>query len=111
MIGKVKDQHTRKPAYIYLRQSTMAQVHYHQESTERQYALKDKALQLGWTPSMIRILDRDLGVSGSHMTGREDLRLSWPMYRWARSEGSSLSKPRAWLAPVPSGIGSSDGSS
>ena len=74
MIGKVKDQHTRKPAYIYLRQSTMAQVHYHQESTERQYALKDKALQLGWTPSMIRILDRDLGVSGSHMTGREDFK-------------------------------------
>jgi DNA invertase Pin-like site-specific DNA recombinase len=74
MIGKVEDQHTGKPAYIYLRQSTMAQVHNHQESTERQYALKDKALQLGWTPSMIRILDRDLGVSGAHMTGREDFK-------------------------------------
>jgi DNA invertase Pin-like site-specific DNA recombinase len=74
MIGKVEHQHTGKPAYIYLRQSTMAQVHNHQESTERQYALKDKALQLGWTSSMIRILDRDLGVSGAHMTGREDFK-------------------------------------
>lgn len=74
MIGKVENQHSQKAAYIYLRQSTMAQVHNHQESTERQYALKDKALGLGWTPSMIRILDRDLGVSGAHMTGREDFK-------------------------------------
>ena len=74
MIGKIEDQHRQKAAYIYLRQSSMAQVRHHQESTERQYALKQKALELGWTPAMIRTLDRDLGISGTQMTGREDFK-------------------------------------
>ena len=74
MIGKIADQHLQKPAYVYLRQSSMAQVRNHQESTERQYALKDKAIEMGWSPSTIRILDRDLGVSGAQMTGREDFK-------------------------------------
>jgi len=74
MNGKIADQHLQKPAYIYLRQSTMSQVRNHQESTERQYALKDKAIEMGWNPSMIRILDRDLGVSGAQTTGREDFK-------------------------------------
>jgi DNA invertase Pin-like site-specific DNA recombinase len=52
----------------------MAQVRNHQESTEQQYALKDKAIEMGWNPSMIRILDRDLGVSGAQTTGREDFK-------------------------------------
>lgn len=74
MIGKIEDQHRQKAAYIYLRQSSMAQVRHHQESTERQYALQEKALELGWTPAMIRTLDRDLGISGAQMTGREDFK-------------------------------------
>ena len=74
MIGKIEDQHRQKAAYIYLRQSSMAQVRHHQESTERQYALKEKALELGWNPAMIRTLDRDLGISGAQMTGREDFK-------------------------------------
>jgi len=44
MNSKIQDRHRQKPAYIYLRQSTMGQVRNHRESTERQYALKDKAL-------------------------------------------------------------------
>ena len=47
---------------------------HNQESTERQYALRDKALALGWTPPMIRTLDRDLGVSGAQTAGREDFK-------------------------------------
>jgi len=74
MISKIEHQHRERPAYIYLRQSTPGQVLHHQESTERQYALKDKALELGWGPDRIRILDRDLGVSGTQMAGREDFR-------------------------------------
>jgi len=74
MIGKIEEQHRQKAAYIYLRQSSMAQVRHHQESTERQYALKEKALELGWNPAMIRTLDRDLGISGAQMTGREDFK-------------------------------------
>src|SRR5277367_1507649 len=74
MNTKITPQHQSKPAYIYIRQSTLAQVRHHQESTERQYALRDKALALGWPQTAIRILDRDLGQSGAQMTGREDLK-------------------------------------
>ena len=74
MNPKITPQHQSKPAYIYIRQSTLAQVRHHQESTERQYALKDKALSLGWTETAIRTLDRDLGQSGAQMTGREDFK-------------------------------------
>jgi DNA invertase Pin-like site-specific DNA recombinase len=60
-------------AYIYIRQSTMGQVLHHQESTERQYALKDRALECGWSIDKIRILDGDLGLSGAQIAKREDL--------------------------------------
>jgi DNA invertase Pin-like site-specific DNA recombinase/DNA-binding transcriptional MerR regulator len=71
MISKVQNHHREKMAYIYLRQSTMAQVRHHQESTERQYALKERALELGWGSGMIRIIDSDLGISGTQMVNRE----------------------------------------
>jgi DNA invertase Pin-like site-specific DNA recombinase len=74
MNPKITTQHLSKPAYIYIRQSTLAQVRHHHESTERQYALKDKALALGWTETAIRTLDRDLGQSGTQMTAREDFK-------------------------------------
>jgi DNA invertase Pin-like site-specific DNA recombinase len=68
----VQETHRQKLACIYLRQSTLKQVRQHQESTERQYALRDKALQLGWPPERILILDRDLGISGTQMANRPD---------------------------------------
>ena len=71
MISKIQNHHREKTAYIYLRQSTMGQVRHHQESTERQYAMKERALELGWTPGMIRIIDSDLGISGTQMSNRE----------------------------------------
>src|SRR6202022_658380 len=69
MNPKISEQQQSKPAYIYVRQSTLAQVRHHQESTERQYALRQKALELGWSETSTRILDRDLGISGAHTTG------------------------------------------
>lgn len=74
MNTKITTQHHSRPAYIYIRQSTLAQVRHHQESTERQYALRNKALALGWPDTSIRILDRDLGQSGAQVTGREDFK-------------------------------------
>jgi DNA invertase Pin-like site-specific DNA recombinase len=70
----ITDAHLSKPAYIYVRQSTLAQVRHNQESTERQYALRDKALTLGWPQRSVRVLDRDLGQSGAQMSGREDFK-------------------------------------
>ena len=75
MISKIKEHHKEKMAYVYLRQSTMGQVLHHQESTEMQYALKDRALACGWTMDRIRVLDGDLGVSGTQMANREDFKL------------------------------------
>jgi DNA invertase Pin-like site-specific DNA recombinase len=74
MNPKITEQHLSRPAYIYVRQSTNAQVLHHQESTERQYALRTMALELGWSESAIRTLDRDLGMTGTEMTRREDFK-------------------------------------
>ena len=74
MNPKIAEHHCSKPAYIYLRQSTPGQVRHHQESTERQYALREKALELGWSESLIHTLDRDLGKTGTEMAGREDFK-------------------------------------
>ena len=74
MIATVTHQHTEKTACVYLRQSTPGQLRLNRESTERQYALKDRALELGWGPAMIRVLDGDLGISGTATTNREDFK-------------------------------------
>ena len=74
MISKIEERHRMKPACIYLRQSTMGQVRNNQESTQRQYALKEKAIELGWSPSMIRVVDGDLGLSGTQASQRKDFK-------------------------------------
>ena len=70
----IQDEHRRKLACVYLRQSTLSQVRHHQESTERQYALRDQALTLGWPAEQIVILDGDLGLSGTQMANRPDFK-------------------------------------
>jgi DNA invertase Pin-like site-specific DNA recombinase len=70
----ISEQHLSKTDYVYVRQSTQAQVRHHQESTERRYALREKALAFGWNGSTVQILDRDLGKSGAQITGREDFK-------------------------------------
>ena len=74
MSAQISEHHLQRPAYIYVRQSTMGQVRHHHESTERQYALREKALALGWSGEAIRILDRDLGRSGAQSHNREDFK-------------------------------------
>ncbi|HVT87737.1 MAG TPA: recombinase family protein [Tepidisphaeraceae bacterium] len=75
MNNKIQSQHLNLPAYIYLRQSTPRQLLHHQESTQRQYALQEKAKELGWLPHLIRVLDGDLGQSGSSPDApREDFK-------------------------------------
>ncbi len=75
MNDKIQSFHQQKMALIYLRQSTMHQVMHNQESTNRQYALEQKALQYGWDPTRIRIMDGDLGQSGNSTAKREDFKL------------------------------------
>jgi DNA invertase Pin-like site-specific DNA recombinase len=66
--------HHERMAYVYVRQSTLWQVNEHQESTERQYRLQERALQLGWPPTAIAVIDEDQGRSGSSATARTGFR-------------------------------------
>jgi DNA invertase Pin-like site-specific DNA recombinase len=68
--SKVTAAHLRRLAVVYVRQSTTAQVEYNRESTERQYRLTERAAQLGWKHEQIKVLDQDLGISGSGLTER-----------------------------------------
>lgn len=67
---KITPVHLRRAACVYIRQSTPAQVEYHRESTDRQYALVDKVLALGWSREQVRVIDEDLGLSGASVTQR-----------------------------------------
>ena len=51
-------------ACVYVRQSTQLQVRQHQESAERQYRLRQRALALGWPPTAVEVIDEDQGRSG-----------------------------------------------
>src|SRR6516165_4263706 len=62
--NKVKSNHTRRAAVVYIRQSHPSQVQNNRESTARQYALAEKAIALGWDRSQVITIDEDLGVSG-----------------------------------------------
>lgn len=70
MNDKVRATHLERRAVVYLRQSTLRQVHEHRESTARQYALRQRALELGWPPERIEIIDEDMGQSGTNADRR-----------------------------------------
>ena len=67
---KLQCWHTARTAVVYVRQSTPQQVLDHRESTARQYALADRAIELGWARDQIVIIDDDLGKSGQSAEGR-----------------------------------------
>ena len=67
---KVKPWHLDRSAVVYVRQSTPQQVAEHQESTARQYALADRAVELGWPRGAVSVIDEDLGESGQSAEGR-----------------------------------------
>src|ERR1700756_5527893 len=64
-LTKVKPSHTQRAAFVYIRQSSPSQVEYNRESTARQYALVEKACQLGWSQEQVTVIEEDLGLSGS----------------------------------------------
>src|SRR5215211_4056655 len=68
--GKITEAHRRRRAVVYVRQSTLAQVERNVESTARQYALRERAIELGWPPGSVVVVDEDLGRSGASSDGR-----------------------------------------
>jgi DNA invertase Pin-like site-specific DNA recombinase len=68
---KVTASHLKRDAYLYVRQSTVRQLFENTESTKRQYALRQRAVALGWPLDRVRVIDNDLGQSGSSATDRK----------------------------------------
>jgi len=60
----------RRAAFVYVRQSSQAQLERNVESTARQYALVARAVELGFARDRVVVIDEDLGVSGSGLTER-----------------------------------------
>ena len=68
--SKITSSHLQRRALVYVRQSTPSQVENHRESTRRQYALAERARELGWHVDEITVIDDDLGLSGASVDGR-----------------------------------------
>src|SRR3972149_3948360 len=67
----VTSNHLSRKAVIYVRQSTPHQVISHQKSLRIQYALKDRAVNMGWRAEDVEIIDTDLGLSATTVNHRE----------------------------------------
>lgn len=70
-IEKITAEHLRRDAYLYVRQSSLRQVFENTESTQRQYALRERAVALGWSIERIHVIDSDLGLSGASASDRD----------------------------------------
>src|SRR6266540_608253 len=69
-LAKISEQHRRRRAVVYVRQSTLAQVAHNLESAARQYALQERAVALGWPAEAVVVVDEDTGRSGASSEGR-----------------------------------------
>jgi len=70
MIGQIEASQLSRRAFVYVRQSSMAQVVHHQESTMMQYDLRQRAIALGWAPEAVEVIDEDQARSGTTTEGR-----------------------------------------
>lgn len=68
---KVTSSHLRRDAYLYVRQSTVRQVFENTESTRRQYALRERAVAMGWPIERVIVIDSDLGKSAASSVDRK----------------------------------------
>jgi len=72
---KIGADHLRRDAFLYVRQSSLRQVFENTESTKRQYALRDRAVALGWPIERVHVIDSDLGLSGAQSQDRDGFQL------------------------------------
>ena len=94
---KITADHIRRDAYLYVRQSTLRQVAENGESTQRQYALRDRAIAAGWPAERIHVIDCDLGKSGSSAIARDgfqELVSGSHSYLGARSPSTDRTDPQ-----------------
>src|SRR5215211_3635599 len=67
---KITERHRQRRAVVYVRQSTLVQVERNTESAQRQYALRERAIDLGWPAASVVVVDEDTGRSGASTDGR-----------------------------------------
>jgi len=68
--GKISEAHRRRRAVVYVRQSSVGQVERNTESAARQYALRERAVELGWPAGSVAVVDEDTGRSGQSSDDR-----------------------------------------
>jgi DNA invertase Pin-like site-specific DNA recombinase len=68
---KIRPDHLDRPAFVYVRQSTLFQVRENTASTARQYDLVQRAQDLGWSHTSVTVIDQDQGRSGSSAVDRD----------------------------------------
>jgi len=112
MSERPQQSHLRRQALVYVRQSTKSQLERNTESTDRQYALRDRAIELGWAAGSVTVIDEDLGLSGSgtvvrggfaHLTaevalGHVGIVLGLEVSRLARNNAGLVPAPRSLRA-------------
>jgi DNA invertase Pin-like site-specific DNA recombinase len=111
-LDKIRPEHLDRRVFVYVRQSSFAQVLHNTASTARQYDLKQRAFDLGWSADSVTVIDQDQGRSGASAVDRDGFQsllikvglgragavLSLEASRLARSwsgsrRGSLLSRP------------------
>ena len=101
MNPKLTAEHWEREAIVYIRQSTPNQVRHHLEGQRLQYALQDRARQLGFR--QVTVIDDDLGRSALGMADRRGFDQLVSAVCTGTWERSSAWKPRAWRAMAASG--------
>ena len=76
--------HRAKLCFVYVRQSSPGQVRHHQESTELQYRLVERAVTLGWPRERVRVIDDDLGKSGTSSKDRHGFQTLIAEWAWGK---------------------------
>ncbi len=103
--GKVTPDHPRRDAYLYVRQSTMAQVMHNTESTLRPYDLRGRAVALGWPADRVIVIDIDQGHWGASAADRAGFQLLVAEVSMARPGSCSARNAPGWPATTPTGTG------
>ena len=103
-LAKINTSHLSRLAYVYLRQSSPAQVEHNRESTARQYALVAKAADLGWPAPQVLVIDEISAFPAQALSHAAVLRGSPRRSHWAMSVSCSAWRSRASPVTTPIGI-------
>ena len=103
--SKLTSSHLRRQAFVYLRQSSQAQLERNVESTDRQYQLVARAIELGYAREQVVVIDEDLGISGSGLAERSGFARLTAEVALGHAGWCSAWRSPGWRATTPTGTG------